>query len=356
VKWDDFSIYGRDINDQQAPFIIAELSGNHGQDLEVAKSLIIAAAEAGAHAIKLQTYTADTLTLDSKRPEFCINDDASLWQGENLYSLYEKAHTPWEWHRELFQLARDNGLIAFSSPFDESSVDFLSSLNVPCYKIASFELNHFPLLKRVAQTAKPVIMSTGMATADEIEQAVAYLYKHGCRQLALLKCTSCYPAPVTEANLKTMVDMKQRFNIPVGLSDHSQGVGVSITAAALGANIIERHFVLSADSKAVDAAFSLVPEQLALLVKETETISGAIGEVQYGPVASEQDSVKYRRSIYVVADIEVGEILDAKHIKVVRPGLGLAPKYWDAVIGKRVARAIAANTPLVLDDLENLEA
>jgi len=343
-------IADRVISDQHAPFIIAELSGNHGQCLKTAEKMIIAAAKSGVDAIKLQTYTADTITLNSDLKEFQIREDSSLWQGQNLYSLYQKAHTPWEWQHNLFLLAREHGLIAFSSPFDETSVDFLEGLNVPCYKIASFELNHFPLLRKVAQTGKPVIMSTGMATETEISEAVAYLKKYGCSQLALLKCTSCYPASVSDANLATIEDMKKRFNVPVGLSDHSKGIGVSIVAAALGANIIERHFVLDDNSGAVDAAFSSTPAEFSCLVRETKDLEKAIGQVHYGPTDAEQDSVKYRRSIYISDALNAGDVITASHIKVIRPGYGLAPKYWDDVIGRVMLVGKGKNTPLLESD------
>jgi len=345
------NIADRVISDQNAPFILAEFSGNHGQCLATAEEMIIAAANAGVDAIKLQTYTADTITLNSQDKAFQIHEDSSLWQGENLYSLYDKAHTPWEWHKRLFALAQEHGLIAFSSPFDESSVDFLEALEVPCYKIASFELNHFPLLRKVAQTGKPVIMSTGMATVEEIEEAVSYLRLNGCQQLALLKCTSCYPAPVGDANLATIKDMKQRFKLPIGLSDHSLGLGVSIVGAALGANIIERHFVLDGNSEAVDAAFSSDPAEFGRLVKETKQIGAAIGDVRYGPSSSEQDSLKYRRSIYLCQPLNAGDVITEQNIKVVRPGYGLAPKYWDAVLGRTLKVDKAINTPLQEGDL-----
>ncbi len=341
-----FTIAGREISDQQPPFIIAELSGNHGQNFKVAEQMIIAAANAGVDAVKLQTYTADTITFNSDKPDFQIKEASNLWRGQNLYNLYDKAHTPWEWHRDLFLLAKEHGLIIFSSPFDESSVDFLEALNTPCYKIASFELTHFPLLRKVAETGKPVIMSTGMASLAEIEQAVEQLSKYGCQQLALLQCTSCYPAPIAEANLQTMIDMKQRFKLPVGLSDHSRGIAVSIVAAALGAAIIERHFVLNAESDAVDAAFSSTAEEFSNLVKDTQELATVVGSVSYGPGESEQDSLGYRRSIYVVEDIQAGEVFSEKNIKVIRPGYGLSPKFWDSLLGETAQQSIAKGTAL----------
>lgn len=345
------NLSGTKISDQEPPFIIAELSGNHQQSLSIAEDMIRAAAQAGVNAIKLQTYTADTLTLNSDREEFQIREKSSLWRGENLYSLYQKASTPWEWHRDLFQLANDHGLIAFSSPFDETSVDFLAKLDVPCYKIASFELNHYPLLKAVAQTGKPVIMSIGMSTLKEIEDSVNYLFQQGCKELALLKCTSAYPAPVADANLNTIADLKARFGLPTGLSDHSQGIGASLVAAALGADIIERHFVLDKHSEAVDAAFSSTPDEFATLVKESRQIKQVLGQVHYGPTSSEQDSLKYRRSIYLCRARQAGDIITSDDIKVVRPGLGLAPKYFDWVLGKKLAHTKSANTPLSREDI-----
>ncbi len=347
-----FSIDGYLISEHSPPFIVAEFSGNHCHDFSVVKKMIDAAAACGVNAIKLQTYTADTITLDSQNEEFQITESSSLWQGETLYSLYKKAHTPWSWHQAVFELARKKGLTAFSSPFDESSVDFLESLDVPCYKIASFELNHFPLLKAVARTKRPVILSTGMARLEEIDEAVDYLAGHGCRQLALLKCTSCYPAPVSAANLKTMQDMKHRFGVPIGLSDHSRGIGVSLLAAGLGASIIERHFVLDRNTEAVDGAFSSTPDEMALLVQESQDLNLAIGKVSYGPTESEMDSLKYRRSIYVCKPLESGMRITKDNIRVVRPGFGLAPRFYEAVLGRKLKVAKAVNTPLLESDLD----
>lgn len=350
-KQSAFSIAGRAIADDQPPFIVAEFSGNHSHDFCIIEKMIQAAATSGADAIKLQTYTADTITLNSNTVDFQINEESSLWRGETLYSLYQKAHTPWEWHAQVFKMAQDYGLIAFSSPFDESSVDFLESLNVPCYKIASFELNHFPLLRKVAQTGKPIIMSTGMATLDEISEAVEYLYKNGCSQLALMKCTSSYPAPVSDANLRTIDDMKARFQVPVGLSDHSKGIGVSLLAVGLGANLIERHFVLDQAAGAIDGDFSSTPEELAFLVRESQQLRLALGSISYGPSGSEEESMKYRRSIYVCRSLTAGQTITANDIKVVRPGFGMAPKHYDEVIGRTLKMAKEANTPLHASDL-----
>ncbi|PIE43001.1 MAG: pseudaminic acid synthase [Gammaproteobacteria bacterium] len=339
------------VSDDSPAYIVAEFSGNHGQDFSVVEKMVEAAAACGVDAIKLQTYTADTITLDSQSEEFQIAENSSLWRGETLYSLYKKAYTPWSWHKKVFELARARGLTAFSSPFDESSVAFLESLDVPCYKIASFELNHFPLLRAVAKTQKPVILSTGMATLEEIGAAVDYLAKYGCRQLALLKCTSCYPAPVSAANLKTMADMKRRFGVPVGLSDHSKGMGVALLAVGLGARIVERHFVLDRHSDAIDGAFSSTPDEMALLVKESKDLNRAIGQVSYGPSEAEKDSLKYRRSIYVSQPLKPGMTITKDNIRVVRPGFGLSPKHYDAVLGRELKVAKQANTPLLESDL-----
>ena len=344
-------IAGRKIANNTEPFIIAELSGNHGQDLDKAKLMIKRAAAAGVHAVKLQTYTADTITLNSSNDEFQIRDKSSLWKGENLYSLYKKAHTPWEWHKELFELANNLGLVAFSSPFDESSVELLESLDVPCYKVASFELNHFPMLKRVAQTGKPVIMSTGMAQASEINESVSYMAENGCTQLVLLKCTSAYPAPVRDANLNTIVDMQNQFAMPIGLSDHSKGIGVSLVAASMGACVIERHFVLEHGGGEVDSEFSSTPEEFAQLVSLSTDIRFCRGDVYYGPTGSEIDSLKYRRSIYVCEDVRAGSEFSRDNIRVVRPGYGLHPKYFECVLGRRAKVDILKNSPLTEGDL-----
>jgi pseudaminic acid synthase len=349
------TIAGRRVGDGKAPFIIAELSGNHSQSLATAKAMIVAAAKTGVDAVKLQTYTADTITIDCDADDFQITDSNNLWQGQTLYQLYEKSHTPWQWHEELFILAKSLGLIIFSSPFDETSVDFLENLNAPCYKIASFELNHTPLLRAVAKTGKPVIMSTGMATCEEITEAISELQHHGCQQLALMVCTSAYPANPSDANLATIADMKQRFNLPVGLSDHIQGVSASIVAVALGANLIERHFILDEESDGVDAQFSSTPEEMSLLIREANKLAHVQGEVRYGPTEAEQDSVKYRRSIYVAEPIKQGELLTEQNVKVVRPGFGMAPKCWFSVLGKTAKHNLIKGQPLLTQDVSGNE-
>ncbi len=328
------------------PVVIAELSGNHGGSLKVARAMVKAAADAGVQAIKLQTYTADTLTLNMTTEDFLIGESDSLWRGRSLYDLYAEASTPWDWHESLFQYANELGLVAFSSPFDESAVEFLETLNVPCYKIASFENNHLPLLKRVAQTGKPIILSTGMASIQEIAEAVACLQDNGCSELILLKCTSHYPATAEGCNLRTMTDMRTQFGCLTGLSDHSLGNTVALTAVALGAVMIEKHFVLDKDSKAVDADFSLDPTEMASLVKETARAWRSLGGVLYGGAQEEQASKKYRRSIYVSRDVRKGELISAENIKVVRPGTGMHPRYYEVVKGKKFASDVTKGVAL----------
>lgn len=329
-------IADRSIGIQNPPFVIAEMSGNHNQSLERALKIVDAAVEAGAHAIKLQTASPDGLTLDVDSPDFQITDKDSLWYGKNLYQLYKEAVTPWEWHGPIFDYCRERGIIAFSSPFELKAVDFLESLNVPCYKIASFELIDTQLVRRVAQTGKPMIMSTGMATLSEIETAVKTVRAEGNDQIILLKCTSTYPARPTNTNLLTIPHMRAAFGTQVGLSDHTMGVGVPCAAVAMGATVIEKHFTLARADGGVDAAFSLEPHELKLLVEETERAWQSVGEVLYGGSNDEKASIKYRRSIYISRDIKAGEKLTAENIKIVRPGFGMAPKYYDLLIGRRV--------------------
>lgn len=322
-----------DIGESSTPFIIAELSGNHSQDYALAEKMVREAAKAGAHAIKLQTYTAESMTLDVNSGDFVINEADSLWAGEQLFKLYQKAATPYEWHEKLFSLANSLGMLAFSSPFDEDAVDFLAALDVPCYKIASFELTDLPLIKKVAQQNKPMIMSTGMASISEIEEAVNTAKDAGCKDIILLKCTSTYPALPSNTNLLTINNMRDAFGCQVGLSDHTAGVGVSVASVAFKATVIEKHFVLSRDAGGVDAAFSLEPAELASLVVETKRAWQALGSVTYGGSAAEEKSKQYRRSIYVCNDIKAGEVLTREHLKVVRPAFGLAPKHLETVVG-----------------------
>ncbi len=331
------------------PFVIAEMSGNHNQSLQRALDIVEAAAASGAHALKLQTYTADTITM---RGAYTIEDKNSLWNGEELYDLYSKAYTPWEWHKPIFDRAMELGMLAFSSPFDESAVDFLESLNVPLYKIASFENTHHPLLKKVAATGKPVIMSTGVATLEDVEESVEVLRKAGCKEIILLKCTSTYPATAENTNLNTIPFMREKFKCEIGLSDHTMGIGVSVASVALGVRVIEKHFTLSRAEGGVDSAFSMEPHELKMLVEETERAYQALGKIQLNVQDVEKKSLLYKRSIYVSKDIAAGEVLNETNLKIIRPALGLAPKYWDSVVGKRAAKDIKSGTPLQNDLLQ----
>lgn len=329
-----------------APFIIAEMSGNHNQALERALDLVDAAAHAGAHALKLQTYTADTITLDVKDREFFINDPASPWKGNSLHDLYKQAYTPWEWHAPIMERARKLGLVCFSTPFDETAVDFLESLNVPAYKIASFENVHLPLIRKVAATGKPMIISTGMATLAELDEAVRAAREAGCRDLVLLKCTSTYPASPENSNLLTIPHMRDLFGCEVGLSDHTMGVGVAVAAVAHGATVIEKHFTLRRADGGVDSAFSLEPEELKALVVETKRAWQALGHVAYGATEAEQKSLIFRRSLYIAKDLKAGDILSPGNLRCVRPGLGLAPKFMEVLFGRAVTVDIRAGTPV----------
>lgn len=338
-------IGNRLIGPDYAPFIIAEMSGNHNQSLERAFELVDAAAAAGAHALKLQTYTADTITLNVREKGFVIEDPNSLWANQNLHDLYSKAYTPWEWHAPIFERAKQHGMECFSSPFDESAVDFLETLNVPAYKIASFENNHLPLIRKVAATGKPMIISTGMSTASDIEEAVKTARLAGCKDLILLKCTSTYPALPTNSNVITIPHMRELFGCQVGLSDHTMGVGVSVAAVSHGATVIEKHFTLRRADGGVDSSFSLEPEELKSLVIETERAWQSLGKVNYGPTEAETKSLMFRRSIYVAQDIHAGEQFTAENIRVVRPGFGLHPRFYEQLIGKVSPIALTAGTP-----------
>lgn len=332
------------IGPQQAPYVIAELSANHNGNLERALAIMTAAKEAGASAVKLQTYRPDTITLKSDRPEFQIH--GGLWDGHSLYDLYEWAHTPWEWHQALFAKGRELGLTVFSSPFDFSAVDLLESLDCPAYKIASFELVDLPLIRYAAQTGKPLIMSTGMANEAEIAAAVEMALKHGNGQLALLHCVSGYPAPAAEYNLRSIPLLRQRFGVEVGLSDHTLGSATAIAATALGATLIEKHFTLARADGGPDCAFSMEPAELTELVASINTAHAALGVADYQLTASEQGNRAFRRSLYLVKEMATGEVLTAEHIKSVRPALGLPPADYDRLIGKRVNRSLSANQPL----------
>jgi pseudaminic acid synthase len=334
------------ISPQHKPFIIAEMSGNHNQSLERALALVDAAAEVGVHALKLQTYTPDTITFNGKTDEFYIRDNQSLWADKNLYALYKEAYTPWEWHGPIFERARQHGMVAFSSPFDTTAVDFLESLNVPVYKIASFENTDHILLRKVAKTGKPVIMSTGVATVQDIAESVKVLRDSGCRDLVLLKCTSTYPATPETTNLLTIPHMSALFGVPVGLSDHTMGIGASVAATALGAVVIEKHFTLRRADGGVDSAFSLEPEELKSLVVETERAFLAMGQVSYTPTPKEQKSLQFKRSLYVVQDVTEGEPFTPENVRSIRPANGLHTRHYDEVLGKIASRAISAGTPL----------
>jgi len=339
-------IAGRAVGGGAAPFVIAEMSGNHNQSLERALALVDAAAAAGAHALKIQTYTADTMTIDVGRNEFVISDQKSLWKGKNLYQLYQEAHTPWDWHPPIFERAKKRGLIAFSSPFDASAVDFLEKLGVPCYKIASFENTDLPLIRKAASTGKPLIISTGMASAQELGESVKAARKAGARHIVLLKCTSTYPATPDDTNILTIPDMRKRFGCEVGLSDHTMGIGVAVASVSLGACMVEKHFTLRRADGGVDSAFSLEPQELRSLVVEVERAWLALGKVRYGATAKEKASLAFRRSLYVVKDLKAGDKLTRENVRAIRPGLGLPPGRMEFVLGKRIKRDAPRGTPL----------
>jgi pseudaminic acid synthase len=339
-------IAGRTIGAAHAPFVIAEMSGNHNQSLERALEIVEAAANVGAHALKLQTYTADTITLDVRSREFLIQDPDNLWQGSNLYDLYRRASTPWEWHAQIMGRARELGMACFSTPFDDTAVDFLETLDVPAYKIASFENIHLPLIRKAAATGKPLIISTGMASIAEIDDAVRTARDAGCRQLILLKCTSTYPASPLNSNVATIPHMRALFDCEIGLSDHTMGIGAAVAAVAHGATVIEKHFTLSRAAGGVDSAFSLEPGELRALVLETERAWQSLGRVSYGPTEAERKSLIFRRSIYVSQDLRAGDALTCDNIRCVRPGLGLAPKYYDTLLGRRIKQNVEKGTPL----------
>jgi pseudaminic acid synthase len=328
------------------PFVVAEMSGNHNQSLERALEIVAAAAKAGAHAIKLQTYKPETMTLNVERSEFRIQDPKSLWSGRHLFDLYREAHTPWEWHKRIFDFCNTLGLLCFSTPFDETAVDFLETLDVPCYKVASFENTDIPLIKKIAKTGKPVIISTGMATISELEEVVGASRKAGIEDLILLKCTSAYPAEPFSINLRTIPHMSEMFSCPVGLSDHTMGTGVSVASVALGAPFIEKHFTLSRKDGGVDSAFSLEPAEFAELTQSARVAWEALGRVQYDRSVEETKSLAFRRSIFVTKTINAGETINKENVKCVRPGFGLPPKHWEAVMGCIAKIEMAPGTPL----------
>lgn len=331
------------------PFIIAEMSGNHNHSLEHALEIVDKAAEAGVDALKIQTYTADTITIDKSDGEFFIADKNSLWKGESLYNLYKKAYTPWEWHKAIFDRCKEKGIIGFSTPFDFTAVDFLESLDVPFYKIASFENIDLPLIKKVAQTGKPIIASTGMASLAELSELVETVKNNGCKDLTLLKCTSSYPATPEGSNLLTIPHLQQLFDCKVGISDHTLGVGVAVASVALGATVIEKHFCLSRADGGVDSAFSLEPEEMKMLVKEANAAYQALGKIAYGVSEQEKKSLQFRRSLYIVEDMKAGDIITEKNMRSIRPGLGLSPKYYDVLLGKKVKCDVKRGTALKWD-------
>lgn len=335
-----------EIGVKSIPFIIAEMSGNHNQSLEQALKIVEAAASCGAHALKIQTYTPDTMTLDLDEREFHIADPKSLWTGKSLYKLYGEAYTPWVWHKPIFDRARALGLIAFSTPFDDSAVDLLEQLNVPCYKIASFENTDLPLIRRVAATGKPLIISTGMASIAELDETVRAAREAGCKDLILLKCTSTYPAKASDTNILTIPHMRELFGCEVGLSDHTMGVGVALASVALGATVIEKHFTISREEGGVDSAFSMEPAEMKQLVDESERVSQALGGVSYGATEAEKKSLVYRRSLYISKDVKAGEKLTNDNVRAIRPGLGLPTKYLEILLGKKVNQDLKRGTPI----------
>ncbi len=344
-----FNIAGRKIGSDVPPLVIAEMSGNHNQSLERALEIVEAAAKTGAHALKIQTYTPETMTLDLAEREFFIADKKSLWEGKSLFQLYGEAYTPWEWHKPIFDRARELGIIAFSTPFDDTSVDFLESLDVPCYKIASFENTDIPLIRKVASTGKPMIISTGMASVAEIDETVRAARDAGCKDLVLLKCTSTYPATPANTNILSIPHMRALFGCEVGLSDHTMGVGVSVASVALGATVVEKHFTLNRADGGVDSSFSMEPAEMSSLVVETERAWQALGSVSYGATAAEEKSKVFRRSLYVAEDMKAGDILTPANLRAIRPGLGLPPKFMEIVMGKAVKVDVKKGTALFWD-------
>ncbi len=342
-------IRDREVGRHARPYVIAEMSGNHNQSLDRALKIVEAAAASGAHAIKLQTYTAETMTLDVREPGFVVEDEKSLWAGRQLYDLYEEAHTPWEWHLPIMERAAALGLDCFSTPFDETAVDFLESLHVSAYKIASFENTDLPLIRRVARTGKPMIISSGMATLAELDEAVRAAREEGCRDLVLLKCTSTYPATPEHTNLMSIPHLSAIFDCEVGLSDHTMGIGAAVAAVALGASVVEKHFTLARADGGVDSTFSLEPAELASLVVEAERAWQALGKVHFGATEQEKNSMVFRRSLYVAQDMKAGDLFTPQNLRVVRPGYGLPPKHIEMLIGKRVSRAVERGTPMSWD-------
>lgn len=342
----EIKIADKFIGRNHVPFVIAEMSGNHNQSLERALEIVEAAARSGAHALKIQTYTPDTMTIDLDEREFHIGDPGSLWAGTSLYKLYGEAYTPWEWHKPIFDRCRELGIIGFSTPFDDTAVDFLESLDVPCYKIASFENTDLPLIRRVAATGKPLIISTGMATVAELDETVRAAREAGCKDLILLKCTSTYPATAENTNIATIPHLRELFGCEVGLSDHTMGVGVSVASVALGAAVIEKHFTLNRADGGVDSTFSMEPAEMAALVVESARAWQALGQVSYGATEKEKKSLVFRRSLYIVEDVKAGEMLTLRNVRAIRPGYGLPTKYLEQVLGRTARRDLARGTAL----------
>lgn len=352
-KFPSLSIAGRRIALDEPPYIIAELSANHNGKIENAIRLIEEAKLAGADAIKLQTYTADTITLNSDSEDFQIH--GGLWDGKTLYNLYKEAAMPWEWHKTLFEHARKTGITIFSSPFDNTAVDLLEDLNAPAYKIASFEAIDLPLIRYVAGTGKPMIISTGMADAEEIQEAIDAAKAGGCKELAILHCVSGYPAPAEDYNLRTVKDMMDRFGLVTGLSDHTIDNTTAITSVALGAAIIEKHFTLNRAGGGPDDSFSLEPPEMKALCDGAKTAWAALGNVDYGRKSSEQGNVKFRRSLYFVKNLNAGDVITADSIRSVRPGFGLPPKYFDQIVGKTINNDVKANTPVLAESIKEFK-
>jgi len=347
---EELTIAGRKIGEQYSPYIIAEMSANHNGDMDAALKIIEEAKRAGADAVKIQTYTADSITLKSNLPDFQISD--GLWGGRTLYELYEWAHTPWAWHKPLFEHARKHDITIFSSPFDNTAVDLLEDLNAPAYKIASFEAVDLPLIKYVANTGKPMIISTGMADAEEIGEAIEAAREGGCKELAILHCVSGYPASPEDYNLRTIKDMRERFGLVTGLSDHTLDNTTAIASVVMGSSIIEKHFTLDRNGGGPDDSFSMEPSDLTALCRDAKTAWSALGKVDYGMKSSEQANIKFRRSLYFVKALKAGDVITANAVRSVRPGYGIAPKFVEHVVGKKVVRNIPKNSPVCFDDLE----
>lgn len=349
----EIEIQGRKIGDQHKPFVIAEMSGNHKGSLERALEIVEMARQAGVDALKLQTFVPDAMTLDMDDDSFVVQNKKSLWYGRSLHSLYTEAQTPWEWHKKIFERCKQLGLICFSTPFHAAAVDFLEELETPCYKIASFENTDLALIRKTANTKKPLLISTGMATFDELEDALNAAREEGCKDIVLMKCTSSYPADPADMHLRTIPYLKERFGVPVGLSDHSLGIGVAVASIACGASVIEKHFTVNRKDGGVDAAFSMDESDMKSLTDEVTRAWLALGTVQNGPTEAEKSSLIFRRSLFIVKDLKAGECLTNANMKALRPGLGISPKYFESLFGKRVAKNVGKGTPVTWDLIED---